>query len=112
MKVHFYLLEVSVIDTSVPTTHMVQIKMDFHCFDSSTEICHILSESLAFYLVACKFNLHTSAGDVYISGAIESMLECDSRAALQLIFVVEGIFDMFVTILTRITVSEISVICL
>ena len=49
---------------------------------------------------------------IHIAGAIESMLECDNRAALQVIFVVEGIFDTFVILLTRITVSEISLICL
>ena len=38
MKVHFRVLEVSVI-YSYPTNHVVQINMDFHCFDSSTTTC-------------------------------------------------------------------------
>ena len=40
------------------------------------------------------------------------MLECDNRPALQLIFVIEGVFDTFITILARITVSDTSVISL
>lgn len=35
MKVQFHVFEVSVIDT-YPTNDMVQIKMDFRCFDYST----------------------------------------------------------------------------
>ena len=38
MKFHFRVLVVSV-RYSYPTNHMMQIKMDFYCFDYSTEIC-------------------------------------------------------------------------
>ena len=87
----------------------------------------IMMHTLFSTLLACLFvglqksnNSHIINGPVpllhletiYITGAIESMLECDNRAALQVIFVVEGIFDTFVTLLTTITVSEISLICL
>ena len=44
MKVNFRVLEHSLID-SCPTIHMVQIKMDFHCFESSTELCYINVEA-------------------------------------------------------------------
>ena len=59
MKVHLHVLEVSVIDTH-PTSHMVQIKMDFHCFDSSTAINTYTFTSTHVYVyhiavLSCQF---------------------------------------------------------
>ena len=48
LKCYFHVLEVSVINT-YPTNHVVQIKMDFHCFNSPTVICHLQSR----LVIAC-----------------------------------------------------------
>ena len=57
-KVHFCVLEVSLID-SYPTKQMVQIKMDFHYFDSSTVTC------VYTFCVCVYIYIHTHS--IYVS---------------------------------------------
>ena len=80
------MLEVSAIDT-YPTNHVMQIKMDFHCFDFSTLI-YIL-KSTSTYLIEID-HLHTDADDDsegqkprqpvgQLAVSLEGLLEYDSE---------------------------------
>ena len=53
MKVHFRVLEVSVIDT-YPTNYRVQIKMDFHCFDPLTAILVVITARQCAFMCECN----------------------------------------------------------